>query len=47
MKKLRSVFSAWLDNGDTDESDKNTCILRIKLEKGKLFYKGKLHELSY
>ena len=41
MGKLRIAFSAWLDNGDTDESNTNTCILRIKLENGTLFYKGK------
>ncbi len=47
MKQLRKVFSTWLDNGDTNEEDKNTCILRIKLKKGVFFYKGYLYDLVF
>lgn len=30
-KKMRVVFSEWIDNGHNDFSDVNTCILRIEL----------------
>lgn len=34
---LRDAFRAWYSNGDVDESDPNTCILRIRLTDGVLF----------
>jgi len=36
MKKLREVFSSWYKNGHVNESDQNTCLLRIKLSNGDL-----------
>lgn len=43
-KKMREVFSAWIDNGHNDFSDVNTCILRIELTTGVLFADGKRYE---
>ena len=43
-KKMREVFSAWIDNGHNDFSDVNTCILRIELTTGVLFAAGKRYE---
>ena len=40
MQKLRSAFAAWYDNGHTDEDDKNTCLLKIKLTDGILMSNG-------
>lgn len=37
---LRSVFSAWIDNGHNDFADPNTIILRITLTDGLLFSHG-------
>ena len=45
--KLRSAFSAWYDNGHTDESDPNTCILRIKLTDGILMSHGKKYNIDF
>ena len=38
--KLREVFAEWIDNGHSDFSDPNTCILRIRLTDGVLFSHG-------
>ncbi|GHV36291.1 hypothetical protein FACS18949_15530 [Clostridia bacterium] len=43
--KLREVFAAWYDNGHTDESDSNTCILRIRLTDGVIFKDGAKYEI--
>lgn len=43
-KKMREVFSAWIDNGHNDFSDVNTCILKIELTDGVLFAQGKRYE---
>ena len=40
MATLRAAFAAWYDNGHTDESDPNTCILRIRLTDGVLYDQG-------
>lgn len=45
--KLRAVFAEWYDNGHTDESDPNTCILRIKLTKGVLFHHGTRYDIDF
>lgn len=45
--KLREAFSAWYANGHTDENDKHTCILRIKLIDGVLFYNGKKYNINF
>lgn len=45
--KLREAFAAWYANGHTDENDKNTCILRIKLTNGVLFDNGKKYNIDF
>lgn len=43
MKKLRTAFAKWYDNGHTNEEDPNTCLLRIRLTDGVLID----HEKKY
>lgn len=45
--KLRDVFSAWYANGHTDESDPNTCILRIRLTDGILLSHGTRYDIDF
>ena len=40
LSKLRAVFAEWYSNGHVDESDPNTCILRIRLTEGLLLSHG-------
>ncbi|MCL2165036.1 MAG: pyridoxamine 5'-phosphate oxidase family protein [Oscillospiraceae bacterium] len=47
MAKLRVVFDEWYDNGHTDESDPNTCLLRIRLRDGVLFHNGMKFEIDF
>lgn len=47
MKKLHKVFAAWYDNGHTDESDPNTCILEVKLTDGVLFANGTRYDIDF
>ena len=47
MDKLRVVFAEWYDNGHTDESDPNTCILRVRLTDGVLFSNGTKYEIDF
>jgi general stress protein 26 len=47
MTELRSVFAEWYNNGHTDESDPNTCILRIRLTDGVLFSHGVKFEIDF
>jgi len=44
---LRDAFSAWYGNGHIDESDPNTCILRIKLTQGVLMSHGTRYEIVF
>ena len=46
-QKLRTVFFEWYGNGHTDESDPNTCILRIQLTDGVLFHNGRRYEIDF
>jgi len=46
-EKLRLVFASWYDNGHVDESDINTCILRIRLTDGVLFSEGKKFNINF
>ena len=46
-KKLRNVFSSWYSNGDTDESDPNTIILRIKLTDAVLLSHGTRYDIDF
>lgn len=45
--KLRQAFAAWYSNGHTDENDKHTCILRIKLTDGVLFSNGTKYNIDF
>lgn len=45
--KLRQAFSKWYDNGHTNESDPNTCILCIHLTEGVLFSHGVRYEIDF
>lgn len=47
IAKLKEVFSAWYGNGDIDESDPNTCILRIRLTDGVLFHHGTRYDIDF
>jgi len=44
---LRQAFAAWYDNGHTDESDPNTCILRIRLVSGVLYSHGTRYDIVF
>ncbi len=46
-QKLRTAFSEWIDNGHNDFSDKNTCILRVRLTDGVLFSHGRCYEIDF
>ena len=46
-KKMRAVFSEWIDNGHTDFNDVNTCILRIELVDGILLSHGTRFEFDF
>lgn len=45
--RLRSAFAEWYENGHIDESDPNTCILRIRLTDGVLYSNGTRCELDF
>ncbi|GHU81204.1 hypothetical protein FACS1894191_7890 [Clostridia bacterium] len=45
--RLREVFAAWYSNGHTDESDPNTCILRVKLTDGILLSHGTRYDIDF
>ena len=45
MEKLRKVFAGWYTNGDVNESDPNTCLLRIRLADA--FYMGEGTGVTY
>jgi general stress protein 26 len=47
MAKLRKAFANWYDNGHTDESDPNTCILQIKLTDGLLYNHGMRYDIDF
>ncbi len=47
MTRLREVFTAWYSNGHTDESDPNTCILRVRLTDGVLMSHGTRYEMDF
>ena len=47
MDILRAAFAAWYDNGHTNESDPNTCLLKIELTDGVLFSDGIRYEIDF
>lgn len=47
MDILRVAFAAWYDNGHTNETDPNTCLLKIKLTDGVLFADGTRYDIVF
>ncbi len=47
MGVLRSAFAAWYDNGHTNGSDPNTCLLKIRLTDGVLFSHGTRYDIDF
>lgn len=47
MGILRAAFSAWYDNGHTNEADPNTCLLKISLTDGVLFSDGTRFDIDF
>ena len=45
--KMKTVFSAWIDNGHNNFDDVNTCILCIRLTSGILFSNGARYEIDF
>ena len=46
-KKMKSVFSEWIDNGHNNFDDVNTCILCIELTDGLLLSHGTRYEIDF
>ena len=46
-KKMKEVFSEWIDNGHNNFEDVNTCILCIKLTDGLLLSHGTRYEIDF
>ena len=44
---LRQVFSSWYHNGHVDETDPNTCILRVRLTDAVLFKDVTRYAIDY
>lgn len=44
---LREAFASWYSCGHVDETDPNTCILRIRLTEGVLFSDGTRYEIDF
>jgi len=47
MGKLREAFAAWYNNGDVNEDDPHTCILRVRLAEGVLMSHGTKYEIDF
>ena len=47
MAVLRNAFAVWYDNGHTNESDPNTCLLKIRLTDGVLFSNGTRYDIDF
>ena len=47
MDILRTAFAAWYDNGHINEADTNTCLLKIKLTDGVLFFNGTRYDIVF
>ena len=47
MEKLLTAFSAWCNNGHTNEADPNTCLLKIRLTDGVLFSHGTRYDIEF
>ena len=46
-EKMRRIFSAWIDNGHNNFEDRNTVILRIRLQSGVLMSHGQRFDLEF
>jgi hypothetical protein len=46
-EKMRTVFSAWIDNGHNNFDDVNTCILKIQLTQGLLLSHGTRYAIDF
>lgn len=46
-KKMKSVFSEWIDNGHNNFDDENTCILCVELTDGLLLSHGTRYEIDF
>jgi len=47
MAKLREAFASWYSNGHVNESDPNTCVLRIRLTNGILYDNGQKYDVDF
>ena len=47
ISTLRQVFSSWYHNGHVDETDPNTCILRVRLTDVVLWKDGIRYEMDF
>ena len=47
MAKLRTLFAEWYGNGHVNEDDPHTCLLRIRLTDGVLFFEGERFLLDF
>ena len=47
MSALRQVFSSWYHNGHVDETDPNTCILRVRLTDAVLWKDGVRYKMDF
>ena len=47
MAKVRTAFAAWYDNGHTNEEDPNTCLLRVRMTEGVLYYHGTRYDIDF
>ena len=47
MAVLRNAFAVWYDKGHTNESDPNTCLLKIRLTDGVLFSNGTRYDIDF
>ena len=47
ISTLRQVFSSWYHNGHVDETDPNTCLLRVRLTDAVLFKDGTRYAIDY
>ena len=47
MERLRAAFAAWYDNGHTNETDPNTCLLKICLSDAVLFSHGTRYDIEF
>lgn len=47
MEQLRAAFAAWYGNGHINESDPNTCLLKIRLTDAVLFSHGTRYDIAF